>query len=430
MGIRGLTDRGSAFPEIGFIRKGKKEGNAMIDLQYFRVEFAEEETQAEFNELYKNDAGKVEPVEIKIMFPFDDIERNWEAWLEAYTAGRMVARSDGEKMLYWVDAKTGEMKVIRSVDATGKEVLMPANYKVGTYQTQKGQTKDILLKPVGRLKVVLPELKRLAYVTVHTTSYHDIINISQQLDALKVVNGNRLAGIPLMLRRRPRNISCPDTREPGKKIRREKWLLSIEADPVWVQMQLIALKQKALPGAGDIALLIGKTEETNDIEEPENLPEEMIDDEMDVTNGEFSELDERYTTELEPAEESTVEPVSTADSVKVTILETAEKWEGKKISDGKRGVLVPVIETCFAAGDATGKRHQLQKFLTGKSSLTEIPDNFLIALYTWMKPHQDSGGAWLPNPESALQANQIISFLDAANGQLNLLELQEAQQPV
>jgi hypothetical protein len=128
----------------------------------------------------------------------------------------------------------------------------------------------------------------------------------------------------------------------------------------------------------------------------------------------------------EPAEESTVVSVSTAEQVKASILETAEKWEGKKISDGKRGVLVPVIETCFAAGDATGKRHQLQKFLTGKSSLTEIPDNFLIALYTWMKPYQDSGGAWLPNPESALQANQIISFLDAANGQLNLLELQEA----
>ena len=62
----------------------------------------------------------------------------------------------------------------------------------------------------------------------------------------------RIAGIPFILRRRPRKISTP--RPDGSRARYEKWLLSIEADPEWVKQMLMETKRLALPGNG-LALL-------------------------------------------------------------------------------------------------------------------------------------------------------------------------------
>jgi hypothetical protein len=75
-----------------------------------------------------------------------------------------------------------------------------------------------------------------------------------------------------------------------------------------------------------------------------------------------------------------------------------------------------VLEMCFAAGDAKAKRHELQKFLTGHASIREIPDNFLIALYLWLSPSKDSGGAWIPSSQAAAEANAILVELDKAGG--------------
>jgi hypothetical protein len=98
-------------------------------------------------------------------------------------------------------------------------------------------------KPVGRLQVIIPELRRLAYVMALTTSIHDIKNLSQQLTALELSNGS-LRGIPLILRRTAVEISMPGG--DGKRVRREKWMLSIEAAPRWVGLQLEAMERGAL----------------------------------------------------------------------------------------------------------------------------------------------------------------------------------------
>lgn len=258
MSIRGLTDRGLSFPQIGNVRKGGKKEKRTDkngreyeiqgkDLTYFRVEFDEKEpiSAALFLDKYGN-----QPTEINFVFPFNEIDRCWEAWLEAYTAGRMVARSDGEYFTYWLGDK-GEVKVLGGVDENGAKVphidIVGKDYK----------NNPVKLRPVGRLRIVIPELQRLAYLVVHTTSKHDIINISEQLEGIRTINGGRLVGIPLVLRRRPRMISTPDPNDAAKRVRREKWLLSIEADPEWVKAKLLEVKRAALPGNG-LALLTGE----------------------------------------------------------------------------------------------------------------------------------------------------------------------------
>src|SRR3989304_3065934 len=129
--IKGLTDRGLSFPIIGHIRKGIKEERKRqdgttytvpIDLKYFRVEFdvGERVSADRFLEKYGP-----EPQAINVMLPFNEINRCWDAWLEAYTAGRMLARSDGEFIQSQVNPKTGEWYILNGVDENGNPVPHP-----------------------------------------------------------------------------------------------------------------------------------------------------------------------------------------------------------------------------------------------------------------------------------------------------------------
>src|SRR4030043_96304 len=243
--IRGLSDRGLSFPEIGQIRKGAPKDETKNrpgkDLDYFRVEIDPRETEAvqTFKKVYGD-----KPDSINVILPFNEIDKMWEAWLEAYTAGRMVARSDGEYFVYLVDTKTGEVLVKNGLDKKGNKMPYTDKQVVG----KDYKKNEIRCKPVGRLKVIVPELARAAYMTVLTTSINDIANISEQLSAFQELNSGTIAGIPFVLRRRPKKISRPG--ENGQRIRVEKWLLSIEADPTWGRAKLSQVKRLALPGNG------------------------------------------------------------------------------------------------------------------------------------------------------------------------------------
>jgi hypothetical protein len=93
--------------------------------------------------------------------------------------------------------------------------------------------------------VMVPELRRLAYIVVTTTSIHDMLTIGSSLRAIYLVAG-KLNGIPMVLSRRLRSISTPDHAAPEKRVRRQKWLLNIEVDHRWAQSQLNAIERRAL----------------------------------------------------------------------------------------------------------------------------------------------------------------------------------------
>jgi len=239
MPIKGLTNRGLSFPEIGQIRNGaKKTKNAPgKDLEYFRVVFGESERAAKQKFI---DAYGDKPTAIRIILPFNDIDQMWSAYLEAYTAGRMVAKSDGEFILYQSNSR-GDVIVKDGFDvATGQRVPHPADNVAG--EDFKG--KPVYFKESGRLRVIVPELERAAYMLVLTTSKHDCANIDNQLRAFQSLNSGQIAGIPFILRKSPLEISKPID---GKRVRSTSWLLSIEADPTWVKARLGVLKQTALP---------------------------------------------------------------------------------------------------------------------------------------------------------------------------------------
>ena len=281
MPIKGLTDRGLALPEIGQIRKGAKKEPTKpgADLTYFRIEFAEgeEKTSAKFLAVYGS-----KPNAIRVILPFNEIERMWDAWKEAYTAGRLVARSDGEWIAYQLDNK-GEIVVHSWQDKDGNKVPYPKDGIAG----YDYQNKPVKFKNSGRLKVIIPDLERAAYLTVMTTSTHDIGNISEQLAAFKELNGGQLAGIPFILRRRPKLISMPTSNTDPTRVRRKKYLISIEVDPEWAKAKFGELNTLALPnfdghllGAGEIQDEVIEVElDDDEMIEQVSMPE-IIDDPM------------------------------------------------------------------------------------------------------------------------------------------------------
>ena len=219
MAIRGLTDREASFPQIGVIHKGdvKGEKGPGRDLTWFRFESQDVAAKQAFRDHYG-----LEPVALHAFVPYNTTEKNFEAWKEEWAASSLRHRCDGEYVTIQLQA-SGKYK-IPGVD---ERVLCPGNCKA-----------------VGRLKLIIPELKRLGYVTLQTTSIHDIMEITNNLRAIEETRGS-LTGVPLIVRRVPREISTPS--KDGARKRRTVSLVHIEARPDWVQMQLAAMAEAALP---------------------------------------------------------------------------------------------------------------------------------------------------------------------------------------
>lgn len=225
MPIIGMTDRGASFPRIGELRKGAAkpaQGNAPgRDLDHFRFTSLNADVTSQFRNVYGN-----EPQEVHCFLPYATTDENFEAWIEEWGAGSLKWRGDGQTLSIW-----------QKPDGTYSQEPNPQPSKGG--------------KQVGRLKVILPALGRLAYVVALTTSVNDIVELHSNLTAYQALRGD-LRGIPFILSRVPRMISTP-----GKdaRVRREKWLLHIEAAPEWVQAQLSVMERQALPGGDSVMML-------------------------------------------------------------------------------------------------------------------------------------------------------------------------------
>ena len=254
MPIFGWTDRGASFPKIGVIRKGApkpKTGNRPgADLEHFRFDTGDERAGQMFAAAYG-----LEPREINVYFPHATPEENFQTWQEEYTASSLKHRCDGQTCVLWLDEQTGKYQ-----------------------QTPKPCPGGC--KATGRLSVIIPELQRFAYVTVGTTSVHDIMRITENLEAYFALRGD-LRGIPFVLKRTPEMISTPGDKG---RVRREKWLLSVEALPEWVHLQLQGIRQQALeqkpmalltvnPQTGEI---VGGAEIEADFDDYEDEPIETV----------------------------------------------------------------------------------------------------------------------------------------------------------
>jgi len=397
--IKGLTDRNMAFPKIGNIRKGEPKGESKFpkDLDYFRVEFDELEVEAA--EIFNNHYGP-EPKEILIWLPYKEISQCWDAWLEAYTAGAMVARSDGEIYLYLREPDTGRVIIKDGLDAvTDTPRPYIADEPATHYEDTKGKKQPVFLKHVGRLEVIIPILGELASLTLHTSSQYDIGQISENLAALYHMGGGSLQNIDILLHRKPKMISTPG--EGGKRVRREKSLIFLKASKSWVQAQLTEKRELA---------------EIEPIETAGELGSGIT---ADKITGEVIEGTAKETTPPVPHVRP-YDPKTLKKGLEAKVA--SDKYSVKKQSSKEqRGLLRMSLELAWigeGAKTVEQKRKDVSKYLTDEHSTLKIPAPWVwVMLNEWLKPSQDSGDAWQIDKIAASEARMVWTVATQEAGQ-------------
>lgn len=130
-----------------------------------------------------------------------------------------------------------------------------------------------------------------------------------------------------------------------------------------------------------------------------------------------------------PAPAPTPEPVKPTNGtrpyapaqLKKRIDTTAATHAIDKASQSQLGLTAGMLTQCFAGDEhSEDKRHSLQKFLTGHVSLSEMGDEYVLALLDWLKPTKDSGGAYSPDPMAVREAGLVIREVLVAAGQAEM----------
>lgn len=319
MPIKRLQRSDAVFPRIGILRKGAaKSGNKPgADLSYFRFDTDDADAAQSFAKAYPG-----EPRQINIYLPYDSAEENFQVWQEAYVAGGLKHRCDGEVCTIW-----------QKPDGTYSQEPVPC----------PGGCKE-----VGRLAVIIPELARMAYVTVETHSINDILQLTSNLQAAQAMRGT-LKGMPLTLTRRPQEISTPTA--GGGRARRTKWLLFLEPHPDWVRVQLEVMHRRALSVGDDYIAPVAPLRQLTDGRTVDVGTGEILDDEDDgyiESTSQQSVVPDVYEAELVIPDDvvswlSQPNPVEAAKAWAVEIGACANEHEAKnslkKIVDAHGGRL-------------------------------------------------------------------------------------------
>ncbi len=255
--IEGLTDRKSAqvdmrLRSIGKIRKGKRQGNNLIDLDHFR--FVANESFAGVEKAFDRVYGD-KPRMLFGHLHFATVEENWTTWKEKWTQKMgLIHRCNGRYMVQWLN---DEHEYVRDYDL---EIKKPCPFgSLAEEEPNKGATP---CSQVGRLSIILPDLMRelvengqeygltqapLGFATLVTTSEHDLANLTRELLALENQGGrNGLKGMPVVLRRVYEEVGVRFQGKNGDhvKTKDKKWMLHIDTTNEFVIEQLAAQEKR------------------------------------------------------------------------------------------------------------------------------------------------------------------------------------------
>ncbi len=95
------------------------------------------------------------------------------------------------------------------------------------------------------------------------------------------------------------------------------------------------------------------------------------------------------------------------------------KHKGKSASDDQRKLLVILMDNICQGDD--DKRHTIQQYLFGSSSLVGVDNQMVLAALDWLNPAQDDGGLYTPDPMAVKEAEAVYTAALVAEGQQELI---------
>ena len=100
----------------------------------------------------------------------------------------------------------------------------------------------------------------------------------------------------------------------------------------------------------------------------------------------------------------------------------SKKFIGKPASKEQSGLMVGMLETCYAGNGADLKRHEASKYLTGEASSKNMKPEFVLALLDWLKPTKiNDTGEYMPDGMAIREAQAIITARLEEAGQEKLI---------
>jgi len=217
MPIKGVTDV-RRLPRVGKLHLGHKEKKG--DREYPKqdphfVVRADDTTPMEAAQAFWEVYGEA-PTELDIIFPTDDpsqwADANYKAWSRQWG---LRCKGDGE---------TAQAKW----DASGNGPR-PPGIESGTWATRGTerwaymdipclaeecplqQTSPPKCKAVMNLQFILPRVEGIGIWQIDTGSWNSIHNINNNVDLIRAVTGGRVRGLPLKLRRVPKEVTPANT---------------------------------------------------------------------------------------------------------------------------------------------------------------------------------------------------------------------------
>jgi len=208
------------------------------------------------------------PTALNVFFPFDEVDRVFPNYMQYWSASSLVCRGDGEQIVYAINPQTGRATV---KDGVAQEAFTEGGRKFepGQALACPGLERNLYpkcqhCKPNAMLIVMLRDVPRLAYYQISTTSIHNIVDLTQQLDYVreqvaKLTGQPRIAGVPFILRRVKRSVSVPNLDKDGQlkkdrngkllppKQRTDKYFLELEIEPEWIAKMVRGIARLADP---------------------------------------------------------------------------------------------------------------------------------------------------------------------------------------
>jgi hypothetical protein len=349
------------------------------------------------------------------------VEEVWDANYEAYSKGGMIAKaaSSPERGLYWIFFRRHDdgVVLVRNGVGVGEEgnafAALPIDPEkpIYTYKSKNGETVPVMMEPVGRLNVVVPEIAhiKVGYLEFRPGSPKDISAISRELAAIDYFSrqaGKDITGLPMKLTRQPEDI----TKNIGGKLSRgESWMVHIEVGGEWGGRALEVIDRLALPASTSDAI----DAEVHDVAE-EDVPEHDIPWE---TMAETEEFDKAFPVEqpVQKVVEKTANgrpyPPDTFREKFNQMIATMEANYAKKnaevvADESMRKIVASTIDGIFN-GDKT-MRYTFSRWLCGHASTKKITPAQVRCLMTIM------GVTRFGDPPSELSMAEIRNAHSAA----------------
>lgn len=195
--------------------------------------------------------GTDKPRELRIWFPFNDIDQVFPAYHQLWSASSLICRGDGERIEYAINPQSGK-PIIRDGLAIDDFKTKDGDFKRGEFMACPGNEHGLYsrceaCKPNAMLIVLLRDVPRLAYYQISTTSIHNIIELTEQMNYISdPKNVGKLQGVPFILKLQEREISAPSGKD-GQRRRVKRFLLSLEVDPDYYKQLMEMHRHLAAP---------------------------------------------------------------------------------------------------------------------------------------------------------------------------------------